>query len=172
MTDPSPPELATVLAASIGRAFRHHVVEECVPRIRECVEQLDADQVWRRHGAHGNSVGNLLLHLEGNTRQWILAGIGGAPDSRDRDAEFAAGAAAGASIELVERLAATATAAADVVDGLTPEQLVESRTFQARFEREVCAAVLHVLEHFSGHAYQIYAWTKQMRDTDLRFWDL
>ena len=81
---------AEELARGIAREFRAHVVQEYVPRIGRCVELLSEEQLWHRPGPHGNSVGNLLLHLAGNTRQWILAGIGGQADSRDRDGEFAA----------------------------------------------------------------------------------
>jgi uncharacterized damage-inducible protein DinB len=157
---------------AVARAFRFHVVEEAVPRIRRCVELLGDGELWRRHGRQGNSVGNLLLHLEGNVRQWILAGVGGAEDRRTRDAEFAAQAGAVTGEELVDRLAATAEAAAAIVDGLGSEELVASRSFQGRYERTVVEAVMHVLEHFSGHAYQIYAWTKEAKDVDLRFFDL
>lgn len=166
------PDRADSLAQAIGRAFRLHVVEEALPRVRHCVTALTPEQVWRRHGAKGNSIGNLLLHLEGNVRQWILCGIRGDPDSRQRDAEFAARESRLSPLELVDRLATTAIAAAEVVAATPADVMLGTRTFQARFEREVCGAILHVLEHFSGHAYQIYAWTKQMLGTDLRFWDL
>lgn len=161
---------AVRLAAGIARAFRFHVVEECLPRIRSCVERLDEEQLWRRHGERGNSIGNLCLHLEGNCRQWIVAGLGGEADVRDRPAEFASGPLPRA--EILDRLDATARRAAGIVDGLDPGAMLEVRTFQGRYERDVVGAVLHVLEHFAGHAYQIYAFTKAMSDEDLGFWDL
>jgi len=58
--------------------------------IDTCVGKLNAEQVWQRGGESQNAVGNLLLHLTGNVRQWILDGVGGMPVQRDRDAEFAA----------------------------------------------------------------------------------
>ena len=133
---------------------------------------LDPEQVWRRHGDQGNAVGNLLLHLEGNARQWIVSAIDGDDDVRVRDREFATRESGTDALELVDRLEHTAVQAAGIVDALTPEQLVSTRVFQGRYERSVAEAVLHVLEHFSGHAYQIYAWTKQMKGVDLKFWDL
>ncbi|MGA1608354.1 MAG: DinB family protein [Planctomycetota bacterium] len=158
------------LAAGIAGAFRFHVVEECLPRIRQSVARLDDEQLWRRQGAQGNSIGHLCLHLEGNVRQWILAGIGGDPDARDRPAEFASGPQP--RDQVLDRLDATARAAADLIDTLDASTLLEVRTFQGRFDRDVLGAVLHVLEHFAGHAYQIYAFTKAMTDEDLGFWDL
>jgi hypothetical protein len=59
-------------------------------RIETCVPKLSAAALWARASENENSVGNLLLHLEGNVRQWILSGVGGAADHRDRPAEFAA----------------------------------------------------------------------------------
>jgi uncharacterized damage-inducible protein DinB len=164
--------VARSLAGAIAAAFRRHLVDEGLPQIGRCVALLDAEQIWRRQGALGNSVGNLLLHLEGNVRQWILCGVGGAVDTRDRAAEFAARGEVRDAAALFEALRATVLEAARVVDGLSPEQMVAVRTFQGRFEREVAGALLHVLEHFSGHAYQIYAWTKAMAEVDLAFWEL
>ena len=165
-------QTAAALAASIARAFRFHVVDEALPRIGRCVELLDESQIWQRHGDRGNSVGNLLLHLEGNVRQWILCGVGGAADARQRDAEFAATGVAEPSARCYARLSETTLEAAAFVDGLTADELLAQRTFQQRYPRPVVAGVLHVLEHFSGHAYQIYAWTKALRGVDLRFFDL
>jgi hypothetical protein len=59
-------------------------------RIEACVAMLPAQSLWARGSEHENAVANLLLHLDGNVRQWILSGIGGAPDTRDRPAEFSA----------------------------------------------------------------------------------
>src|SRR5579864_5656864 len=74
--------------------------------LTRCMDRLSDEQVWARGGEHENAVGNLLLHLDGNIRQWILHGIGGQPDLRDRDSEFAARDGAGAG-ELLARLRAT-----------------------------------------------------------------
>ena len=172
---PDPQSLAAdALARAIAREFRRRVLGEYVPRIRTCVRRLTEEQVWRKPSPHGNSIGNLLLHLEGNMRQWLLAGLGGEPDHRLRAGEFAATATSEtrAASELVARLEATATAAARVVDRLTPPDLLAHRRFQQRYDEDGVAAVLHVLEHFSGHAGQIYAWTKQMLGVDLKFYDL
>jgi hypothetical protein len=64
-----------------------------------CVKKLTDEQIWQRHGAYDNAVGNLMLHLCGNARQWIMHGVGGAPDVRVRDKEFSAdGAMSGAEL--------------------------------------------------------------------------
>ncbi len=162
---------AQALAAGVAREFRRRLLGEMLPRLADCVRRLGDDGVWRRPGPTGNSVGNLLLHLRGNTTQWILAALGGDADARDRAAEFAAaGGATGAS--LLEELEACWRRACDVVDGMTVDDLLRERTIQGRYRETGLSAVLHVLEHCSGHAGQIYAWTKQTTGADLRFYDL
>lgn len=162
------------LARAIARSFRKHVLDECVARIRHCVGLLDEADAWRKPSPHGNSVANLLMHLAGNVRQWILSGIAGQPDARDRPREFAAtaGQTGVTAAELMDRLEATVREAVAVVDGLDAESLLASYRFQGRYDGDGVGGVLHVLEHFSGHAAQIYAYTKQVRGIDLRFWDL
>jgi uncharacterized damage-inducible protein DinB len=165
---------ADAIAAEIAAQFRRRIQGEYLPRIRKCVSLLDPEQLWRRPGSHNNSVANLLLHLAGNTRQWIIAGIGASPDHRDRSGEFSARAesATATGAELLDRLADTVEEAASIVDGLDARGLMAIRRFQSKWDETCLAAVLHVIEHFSGHAGQIYAYTKQTLDIDLRFYDL
>ena len=162
------------LARDVARQFRRRMLDEYVPRIRRCTELLSEEQAWTRPAAHGNSVANLLLHLAGNTRQWILCGLGGEPDRRERASEFAATAeqAAVPVGELMRRLEETVRAAVAIVERLGPDELLRESTFQGRYRESGLAAVLHVLEHFSGHAAQIYQFTKQVTGQDLRFYDL
>lgn len=159
------------LAQVVATEFRRRLLGEHIPRLSHCIRLLREDQLWQRQGIHGNSIGNLLLHLRGNVTQWILATFGATGDARDRAAEFAAsGGPSGA--ELLAALATTYTAACDTVDGLSVAELLRERTIQGRFRESGLSAVLHVLEHASGHAYQIYAATKLLTGEDLRFYDL
>src|SRR5438874_13334193 len=77
----------------IGQLFitrsRHHLSEDFLPKIERCLELISDEQIWWRANPQSNSIGNLLLHLSGNVRQWIVCGLGGATDTRDRDSEFA-----------------------------------------------------------------------------------
>lgn len=159
------------LVAQIAAEFRRRMQGEYAPRIRQCVASLDDPQVWHRHGAAGNSVGNLLLHLAGNITQWILVSFAGVADRRERPAEFAASGGA-SGLELVERLAAVIDQACAAVDRLTVADLLAVRTVQQRYQETGIGIVLHVLEHCSGHAGQIYAFTKLLTGRDLRFYDL
>jgi uncharacterized damage-inducible protein DinB len=108
-----------------------------------------------------------VLHLSGNVRQWIVSGVGGRPDIRQRDAEFAARGGGGA--ELVVRLEEAVEEAAGVLARLTPERLSERIVVQ-HYDVTVLEAIYHVVEHFSGHTGQIIFATKMLTATDLGFY--
>lgn len=164
-------DTGTALTHGIAHAFRRHLQGECLPRIRRCVELLGDERVWQRPTPTGNSVGNLVLHLCGNVTQWILVTFRDEPDRRNRPAEFAA--TGGIPVdELMRRLQITVDAACECVDRLTTTDLLRERIIQQQFRETGLSAVLHVLEHFSGHAGQIYFFTKQLTGLDLKFYDL
>lgn len=158
------------LAEIVRKEFRRRLIEEQLPRITRCAELLGDERVWQRPSPHSNSVGNLILHLCGNTTQWILAEFTELHDLRDRDAEFAADADRSVAA-LSTALDEVYHAACDTVDALSEEELLAPRTIQDYAETGL-SAVLHVLEHTSGHAGQIYAWTKQSLGVDLKFYGL
>ena len=162
---------AVALARIVATEFQRRLLGEQLPRLRRCVELLGDERVWHRPTPNCNSVGNLLLHLRGNTTQWILATFGVVTDQRQRPAEFAATAGAVGKV-LVEALGATYEQACRVVDQATVADLLRPRLVQDRYQESGLSAVLHVLEHCSGHAGQIYAATKQATGLDLRFYDL
>jgi hypothetical protein len=76
------------LAAAVGREAAKELAS-AVGKIKHCLGQLTDEQVWWRSHPSLNSIGNLILHLCGNLRQWIVAGLPKAKDVRDRPAEFA-----------------------------------------------------------------------------------
>src|SRR5438045_3716806 len=78
---------STIAVAYINECQR--TLNESLRKIEHCVRQLSDDDVWWRPREEMNSIGNVLLHLSGNLRQWIVAGVGGAADVRDRPGEFA-----------------------------------------------------------------------------------
>ena len=141
---------------------------ENLERIETCVPKLPADALWARGSENENAVGNLLLHLDGNVRQWILSGIAGAPDTRDRPSEFAARSGATAE-RLVTDLRATVREAVDVIRSLPHRRLTESVRIQG-YDATVLSAIFHVVEHFSGHTYQIILLTKRATGEDLGFY--
>jgi uncharacterized protein DUF1572 len=137
-------------------------------RIETCVGKLTGEQIWRRHSENENAVGNLLLHLSGNVRQWIIGGVGGAPGARDRDAEFAARAGMGKT-ELLGLLRRTVEEAIGVIESVEPARLA-ARIFPQGYDVTVLGAIYHVVEHFCGHAFQIILLTKLLTGQDLGFY--
>jgi uncharacterized damage-inducible protein DinB len=158
----------------IGQAFlkqiADHLESDFLPKIRKCVDLLDEDDIWWRGSDAENSVGNLLLHLSGNVRQWIISGVGGAPDQRDRPSEFSARGGM-SKTEVLSRLENTVKEAADVLRRLRLDDLLVERMIQG-FKQTGLQACLHVLEHFSYHTGQIVFITKLRTQQDLAFYKL
>jgi uncharacterized damage-inducible protein DinB len=137
-------------------------------RIQDCLDRLSPDQIWWRGSDESNAIGNLVLHLCGNVRQWIISSVGGSPDTRDRDSEFAAREGANAAA-LGSMLAATVEEAAKVIENVTPRRLTEMVRVQG-YDKSVLEAIYHVVEHFSLHTGQIIYATKLLRKEDLGFY--
>jgi len=156
---------------TLHQEFLHCSVERLrlqAGRIESCLGKLTADQVWARGSENENAIGNLVLHLCGNVRQWIIAGVGATPDSRRREEEFAA--RGGVPVpELAERLRATVEEAAAVLGRVTAGELVQQLVIQG-YSVTGLAAIYHVVEHFSGHTGQIIFATKMLTAEDLRFY--
>ena len=109
-----------------------------------------------------------MLHLCGNVRQWIVSGVGGQPDTRDRDAEFLA--RGGVSVaELAPRLRQTVEEAVAVVSAVPAQRLTERIVVQ-KYPVTVLEAIYHVVEHFSMHTGQIIFATKMLTGLDLGFY--
>jgi len=148
--------------------FSADKLTQLMGRIDSCVQKLTPEQIWMRADANQNAVGNLLLHLNGNVRQWILHGVGGQADVRDRDAEFAA-KDGGAANELLARLQATVAETAGLLRTLPAARLMERVDTQG-YDCTVLAAIYHVVEHFAGHTFQIIYATKLCTGEDLGFY--
>jgi uncharacterized damage-inducible protein DinB len=133
--------------------------------LRICLSKLTKEQIWARGGAHENAVGNLVLHLCGNMRQWIMHGVGGEKDVRIRDAEFNANGNLDAT-SLMETFASTVAEARTILCSLPTERLVEKITPQKR-EVSVLEAIYQVVAHVEQHVGQIILLTKKMTATDL-----
>jgi uncharacterized damage-inducible protein DinB len=148
------------LAAALARQCRVLLAETYLPRLEQALAGLPARDVWWRPHPDTTSIGNLLLHLEGNVRQWIVSGLGGAPDHRVRESEFAAQQGDEAP-PLLAALSATVGRACEVIERLPAARWTETVTIQD-FEVTVLAAVLHIVEHFSWHTGQI-TWIAKLR---------
>ena len=137
-------------------------------RLRRALEPLSTEDVWWRPDEAANSIGNLLLHLAGNARQWIVAGVGGAPDERRRADEFAARDSHEPGA-LLDHVAATLAEIDGVLARVDPAALGERRTIQGQ-DVTVLEAIYHVVEHFAMHTGQILYIAKLRTGADLRLY--
>jgi uncharacterized damage-inducible protein DinB len=156
------------LARQFLEASRTRILGVYLPRLRECVTPLTAEQVWWRPNDASNSIGNLLLHLDGNVRQWLIASFNKDEDKRNRPAEFAAQGGFSAT-DLLARLATTLEEASQVLEGLTEDELLAPIEIQGY---HTCGldAIYHVVEHFGLHYGQIVYITKYLLAKDLGFY--
>ena len=148
---------------------RYYLAYEYPTKIRLAVDPLDETAIWHRPNSESNSIGNLLLHLAGNIRQWIVSGIGGQASERDRSAEFAA-TSGHTKAELLSLLGASVKDADGVLANLGVGDLDREVTIQGR-ETTVLAAVYHVVEHFSMHTGQIILLAKVERPGAVKFYE-
>jgi uncharacterized damage-inducible protein DinB len=137
-------------------------------RVETCLGKLTPDQIWMRGSENQNAAGNLVLHLNGNVRQWILTGVGGAPDNRIRDEEFAARGGTEPPA-LGKLLRETVDEALVIIRSLQQERLAERTNIQG-YDVTLLEAIFHVVEHFSGHTGQIIFITKMLTGKDLGFY--
>jgi hypothetical protein len=147
---------------------RKKLLEQYWPRLRSAVESLTDEQVWWRPNAASNSMGNLLLHLNGNVWQWIVASFKSLEDERDRPAEFNTRQFL-TRTALLERLAHTIGEAKSVLFRLTPPDLFQTYQIQG-YTVTGLEAVYQVIEHFGMHYGQIVYITKMLTDRDQEFY--
>jgi hypothetical protein len=147
---------------------RRTLLEQYWPRLRECVASLRDEQVWWRPNDASNSIGNLMLHLNGNVRQWLVSSFKRLEDKRDRPAEFRERQVIPASA-LVEKLGTTLHEASGVLEALTAADLLATYQIQG-YTVTGLHAVYHVVEHFGLHYGQILYITKLVRGQDLGFY--
>jgi hypothetical protein len=164
MMTPTNPDLAALfLDFSRKKLFTQYW-----PRLKECVTPLTNEQIWWRPNPASNSIGNLILHLNGNVGQWLVASFNKDEDRRNRPAEFAAKDGAIAA-ELLAKLGATLDAAAAVLDRLTVEELLAPYEIQG-YHVHGLDAVYQVVEHFGLHYGQIVYIAKSLAGRDLGYY--
>ncbi len=160
---PSPPVGPVDVHASVVQATCG-CLDHCLSVITHCVnqlsdDQLSDDQLWWRPAEGMNSIGNLLLHLDGNLRQWMIAGLGGANYDRDRPGEFAERTHIPAAT-LMSRLKSTIEEAKRTLCSLSPEDMLKQRRIQG-FNLTGWEAVFDSVPHLKGHAQEITNLTRQ-----------
>jgi uncharacterized damage-inducible protein DinB len=151
--------------SAIFLSYSERKLADSVTTLTACLNRLTDQQIWSRGGPHENAIGNLILHLCGNMRQWIIHGVGGHPDVRTRDAEFAATGGLCRS-ELLDLYASTIEEARTVLLALPAARLTEVTHPQGRTVT-VLEAIYQVVGHVQLHIGQITLVTKQLAATDL-----
>jgi uncharacterized damage-inducible protein DinB len=154
------------IGAEFIRTARLHLMGEYLPKFHACLDQLSDEDVWWRAHETDNSVGNLMLHLCGNMRQWIIAGLGGQEFSRDRDKEFSERRKIPKD-KLLGLFEKTVQDVDAVLDSFDPSKLTEVRHFQ-KWDYTCLYAISHVVEHVSQHMGQIIYITKLKKEVDLK----
>jgi hypothetical protein len=147
---------------------RNKLLEQYWPRLRTCVEPLTDEQLWWRPNDSTNSIGNIILHLNGNVRQWLVASFNRLEDTRNRPAEFSQRAAISGTA-LLAQLGSTMTEASEVLSRLTETDLLAPFEIQGYHVRGL-DAVYQVVEHFGLHYGQILYITKMIQGKDLGFY--
>jgi uncharacterized damage-inducible protein DinB len=160
----SPADIATLF---LGFS-RSKLLDQYWPRLRSAVESLTDEQVWWRPNDSSNSIGNLILHLNGNVYQWLVASFNQLDDQRDRPAEFNERESI-STASLLDRLGETMTQAAQVLEKLTAAELAAPYEIQG-YHVTGLDAVYQVVEHFGMHYGQILYITKALSGADLGFY--
>jgi uncharacterized damage-inducible protein DinB len=148
--------------------FKRRVFDESYLRIFKCLNQLNENQIWYAPNNNTNSIGNLILHLEGNLRQWMCTSFGKANDFRKRSEEFnKKQSESKKALEL--RLTKVKEEILLFIDTISENDL--TKIYQVQVYQESGASILiHVIEHFSYHTGQIAYITKLLDDKDLNFY--
>lgn len=142
-------------------------LDECMAKIRHCVNQLRDEQLWWRGSEELNSIANLLIHLRGNLRQWLIHGIQQSPDQRDRPSEFADRSGTSGKA-LLEQLGGTVDEVKAVLKDLGESDLLASRRIQG-FETTALGAIFDSVPHFNGHAQEIIYMTRSLLGKNYQF---
>ena len=158
-----------------NKSFGQALIAECdrrlfgesLPKIKKCLSELTQDEIWFRPNSETVSIGNLVLHLCGNVRQWITSSLGGAEDTRRRSREFSETGPI-PTAELQSLLETTMKEARTAMLKLDPSTLLDKRMVWGS-EQSGISILVHVVEHFSYHVGQIVYFVKSRKAIDLAF---
>ena len=153
----------------IKQQAKFRINEESIPRILKCLSMLNIDEVWRKPNENTNSIGNLILHLEGNATQWILSTFTDHTDQRNRDYEFETTEKLSIEI-LTERLNNLKNKLEVCFNNLDENRLISTYTVQC-FNETGVSILIHVIEHFSYHTGQITLLTKLLTNKATNFYE-
>ncbi|HEY5407859.1 MAG TPA: DinB family protein, partial [Ginsengibacter sp.] len=143
-------------------------INENTKRILKCLNEIDETETWQRSNENSNSIGNIILHLCGNIRQYAISALGETEDVRMRDKEFSARNGFTKN-ELFSELRSTVDEAVRIIESLNEERLLKTYSVQG-FDLSGIGIIIHVTEHYSYHTGQIAFSIKQLKNKDLGFY--
>jgi len=156
-------------------AFVREFIEAAIYRMDEnsqkltrCIAEFNEAEIWKRPSQNSNSVGNIILHLCGNIRQYAVSSLGGKEDIRERDKEFSAEGGY-SKTELSEKFIDVVNEAKNIIQNISADELLRKRQVQG-FTQSGIGIIVHVTEHLSYHTGQIIFWTKILKNKDLGFY--
>ena len=159
----------------MAEEFIKEFIDQCIYRIDEntqklitCINELEEAEIWKRPNPNSNSVGNIILHLCGNIRQYAISSLGQIEDIRERDKEFSADGGY-SKHELLKKLRDTVDQAKNIIQNISVPELMKKRQVQG-FAHSGIGIIIHVTEHYSYHSGQIIFWTKSLKNKDLGFY--
>lgn len=147
---------------------KRRLITESLPRIYKCLDELALEEVWHKQNTNTNSIGNLILHLCGNVRQYVLSGIDGQDDLRERDLEFSEEGPIEKNI-LKSKIDLLMKEVNQALDRITADDMIREVSVQG-FKENVTSILIHVTEHFSYHVGQITYYTKYIKDLDTGYY--
>jgi uncharacterized damage-inducible protein DinB len=145
-----------------------YLINENFPRVIKCLEMLNEEEIWYRPNSQSNSVGNLVLHLNGNLNQWILDYIGGKPFVRNRQLEFDA-EKTHSKKELILMMTNLSEELRPCIQSVTRDKLLGILPIQNQQETGI-SVLIHITEHFSFHTGQIAFITKWLKEQQTNFY--
>ena len=148
---------------------KRRLFEESVVRLKKCLNHLTEKELWYRPNENSNSMGNIVLHLCGNVRQWILSGLGKQNDIRTRQKEFDEMGPLPIA-DLIIKVDYLMKEVEAVLDSVTPEMLLEKHPVQV-YKETGLSILVHVVEHFSYHVGQMTYFVKWRNDMDMEYYE-
>jgi len=154
-------------------SFEKQFLEETNIRINNaseiiihCLDQLKEEYIWYKPDNSVNSIGIILNHLCGNLRQWIISGIGGLEDIRNRPLEFKDDTRL-SKTELVNKFREIISSCNKTINNFNPDNLLENRHIQG-FEKSALSAIYGTVNHLELHAGQIIYITRSILKSDYK----
>ena len=148
--------------------FVRRMAKESLMRINACLDFMTEEHIWYSPNGNVNSVGNMVLHLCGNIRQYIISTFTDQKDERKRSLEFSQNKSH-TRAELSQKITETINEAVDVINKLDKDDWEKEFDVQG-FKEKGINIVIHVIEHTSYHTGQITTICKWLEDVDTKYY--